>query len=335
MNKNFDRAGKSVRLFFCYKELTKKKNNYYNACEFKIFLEGVVMKKFLIVSLLMSVLTTLPASAEQPAAEQYRQMFASGNFYVEYRVADKNKQLKKSAQQVLSLLGKKDNKSKKPEHYIRAGLNGQRIAKTGVKDKYPSALYRDGNYYKFIVSTEESSNIIVGSHTKTLRNAYLLQEDRLYSPNLDPDEHWETVRKDLTLPEVFNVFFPNDPMNDDAQIAPKLLFNGESKRTIDNKEYDCDQYINDIKSLAGTVIAQEAYNMLYDGGKLVRIQKYLCRDGKEFLITDLIIESISAQVPDEAFAIHKKFKLYEARKGDMNDLLNNLEQIGEMGGSAQ
>lgn len=50
------------------------------------------MKKFLIATLLLSVLA-LPASAEQPAAEQYRQMFASGNFYVEYRVADKDKQL--------------------------------------------------------------------------------------------------------------------------------------------------------------------------------------------------------------------------------------------------
>lgn len=292
------------------------------------------MKKIFILILLFTAFT-LPVSAEQPAAEQYRQMFASGNFYVEYRVADKNKQLNKSAQQMLAFLGKMNDNSKKPTHEIRAGLNGQRIAKTGIKEKYPSALYRDGNYYKFIVSSEESSNIIIGSHTKTLRNAYLLHEDKLYSPNLDPDEHWETVRKDLTLPEAFNIFFPNDPMNDAAQIAPKLLFNGESKRTIENKEYNCDQYINDMKNLEGTVIAQEAYNMLYDGGKLVRIQKYLCHDGKEFLITDLIIDSISTQVPDEAFAIHKKFKLYEARKGDMNDLLNSLEQIGEMGGSTQ
>ena len=43
------------------------------------------MKKVLIVTLLLMALV-LPASAEQPAAEQYRQMFASGNFYVEYQM---------------------------------------------------------------------------------------------------------------------------------------------------------------------------------------------------------------------------------------------------------
>ena len=281
------------------------------------------MKKFLIVTLLLMALA-LPASAEQPAAEQYRQMFASGNFYVEYEVADSSGYWKNPALLRTNILG---IPKKGLKHEIRAGLNGQRISKLGsMKDKYPSALYQDGKYYKFIE---------VDAEKKSLRRALLLDESQLYAPTLNPDEKWQTVRKDLTLPEVFNVFFPNDPMNDNAQIAPKPTFNGESKRTIDNKEYDCDQYINNIKSLAGTLIAQEAYNMLYDDGKLVRIQKYLVRDGKEILANDLIIHEISAQVPDEAFAIHKKFKLYAAGNGDMNDLLDNPEQLGEIGGAAQ
>lgn len=273
------------------------------------------MKKFLILTFLLTVLT-LPVYAEQPVAEQYRQMFASGNFYVEYEVADRY--------------------SSKKNHIIRAGRYGERIAKIGLKDKYPSALYRDGKYYRFTKVEEETSNIFFGSRGKNiLRNAYVLDEDKLYSPTLDPDEHWQTVRKDLALPEVFCIFFPNDPMNDTTQIFSNPIFNGSSKRKIDNKEYDCDQYVNDIKSLAGTTVAQQTYNAFYDNGKLVRIQKYLLCDGKGLLISDLIIHAISYEVPSDAFTIHKKFKLYVARNGDMNDLLDNLEQIGEIGGSAQ
>jgi hypothetical protein len=289
------------------------------------------MRKFLIVTLLLAALS-LPASAEQPAAEQYRQMFASGNFYVEYEVADKSGYWSNLSARRINILG---IPKKNLKHEIRAGLNGQRISKTGnIKDKYLSALYRDGKYYKFI-NAEETSLGLSGAHTKNSREALILDESNLYAPTLDPDEHWEIVRKDLTLPEVFKIFFPNDSMNDDAQIYPKPIFNGDSKQTIDNKEYDCDQYVNDIKSVAGTVIAQEVYNMLYEGGKLVRIQKYLIRDGEEILTNDLIIHAISAQVPDEAFVITKKFKLYAARNGDMNDLLDSPEQIGEIGGSAQ
>lgn len=300
------------------------------------------MKKFLILTVLL-VAFALPVSAEQPAAEQYRQMFASGNFYVEYEVADKSghwvipESISSSTVRHLGMV----RDQKKHRNEVRAGRNGQRVAKLGVKDKYPKALYQNGKYYKFIVEEKPafSPGLMGEPRIKILRRAILLDENELYSPTLDPDEHWETVRKDLSLPEAFRVLFPNDPMNDDAQISPKPTFNGESKRTIDNKEYDCDQYINDIKSLSGAVIALEAYNMLYDGGKLVRIQKYLVRDGKELLVNDFIVKEISAQVPDETFYIGKfrgrKFKFYAARKGDMNDLLDKLEEIGEIGGVAQ
>lgn len=302
------------------------------------------MKNFLILTLLFAALT-LPANAEQPAAEQYRQMFASGNFYLEYEVADVSGywgyDAPSTAKKIFApLLHTNFNfgmpmYAKNKQHIIRAGRHGQRISKIGLKDKYPRALYRDGKYYKFTKTEEMSSNIFFGASKEILRNAYVLDEDKIYSPTLDPDDNWQTVREDLALPEVFCVLFPNDPMNDYAQLLLLPTFNGSSKRSIDNKEYDCDQYISDIKSLAGTVMAQEVYNIFYDGGKLVRVQKYLLRDGKERLLTDLIIHAADSQVPDEAFVIHKKFKLYAARNGDMNDLLDNLEQIGEMGGGAQ
>lgn len=48
------------------------------------------MKKFLLLALLLTAIT-LPARAEQPAAEEYRQMFRSGTFFVEYQMSVPNK----------------------------------------------------------------------------------------------------------------------------------------------------------------------------------------------------------------------------------------------------
>ena len=82
--------------------------------------------------------------------------------------------------------------------------------------------------------------------------------------------------------------------------------------------------------------AAEQYRQMFASGNFyVEYEVADYRDGKEFLVSDLIVHNISAQVPDEAFNIRKKFKLYAARNGDMSDLLDNPEQLGEIGGSAQ
>ena len=111
------------------------------------------MRKFLFVALLVWAVT-LPASAEQPAAEQYRQMFASGNFYVEYHVmGTRFLTHSESPCADMSVVMKSERKPfrilynpKKQFHIIHAGHNGERISKTGIKDKYPDALYRGGKY---------------------------------------------------------------------------------------------------------------------------------------------------------------------------------------------
>lgn len=304
------------------------------------------MKRFLVLTLLLTALI-LPVAAEQPAAEEYRQMFRSGNFYVEYKIPDEQQKIyTKNSRINITNMHKyiqkmlKNSNSKKPNYTICAARNGERLLKSSSIEKYPDALYRDGKYYRFIVDTEQSSNILIGSTSKTIRRVIMLDEDELYSPTLDPDEEWNYIREDLALPEELAVFYWNDPFRDNFQNQSPPRYNGSAKRVVKSsskkvpdKEFDCDQYVNDIKNLSGAIIAQEVYNMLYEDGKLVRIQKYFVRDGKEKLLNELIINKISSQVPDEAFAIDKKFKLYSARKGDMSDLLNQLEQIGEIGGN--
>ena len=309
------------------------------------------MKKFLILTLLF-VIITLPVSAEQPAAEQYRQMFSSGNFYVECQMFGDAEikwgfgRPKKATSAKLIYAGKNGNRSfrsvftKNPKSnwafydldlsklYLGVDSSARNVLNYSAASKdWPDVLYKDGKYYRFVSSLRSG----MFGLSKSMK-AYVLPESQLNSPALDKGQDWEFVCEDLTLPDEFCVFFPDDPMRKNFQTNPAPKFNGSSTRSIDGKEYDCDQYINDIKSFAGTIIAQEAYNMLYDNGKLVRIQKYFLRDGKEIHLYDNVIIALSSTVPDSAFSGTKKIKVYSARNGDMADLLEKEVVAETLGG---
>ena len=320
------------------------------------------MKKFLLLVLIFTAVT-LPVRAEQSAAEEYRQMFQAGNFYVEYRFIVPNKLTN-------AFVGSKITSPK----FTLAGQNGSRMQRITVdkqtsdfwkyygdqvkissiylaaqsninrtnlqyanhsrgffgtsEKKHPDALFRDGKYYRFRKVNEIVDKSTIYGKDGTVYGKVLAQED-LNSPTLNQDDEWNYIREDLSLPDELAVFCWDEPFRDNFTPAP--AYNGSSKRTVDGKEYDCDQYVVDVKSLAGTVIAQEAYNMLYDGGKLVRVQKYLLRDGKEELIVEAEIINISSTVPAEAFTIGKKIKVYAAENGDMQDLLEQPVLVETLG----
>ena len=259
-------------------------------------------------------------SAEQAAAETYRQMFRDGNFYVEFYEGNENNRLDIIAQaRDIQALGAKDGR----RIYIRY---------MDLKDKFPfAAMYQDGKYYNFNVERGISSNIFIGQHLKSTVRVLVLPEEQINSPNLDPKEYWRSTRSSLSLPDELAIFYWNDPpfqpRNYDAPVYLE-----SSKLTFGGKEYDCDKYVEFAKDMAGNVINETVYNALYENGKLVMVQKYFLRDGKERLIETVNIKNITSQVPDIAFAIDKATKIYKPKNGDMNDLLNEYQEIGEIGG---
>ena len=287
-------------------------------------------------------------SAEQAAAETYRQMFRDGNFYVEFQIEltkdirtdnlyieGLTQQIPKTFQRVSKRItaGKKNvferianiqlgtRQTIKTDFQILAGKNGVRVYRETLKAKNPDALYKGGRYYNFFRESVTGTN-------KSERRMLILSEENLNSINLYPAEGWQDIRADLALPDELAIFYWNEPYREQDSGWGEPVYNGSSTREINKKNYDCDQYISDIKSLAGTIIAQEAYNALYENGKLVMIQKYFLRDGKERLIETVNIKTITSQVPDTAFAIDKATKIYKPKNGDMDDLLNNYQEIG-------
>lgn len=332
------------------------------------------MKKFLMLALLLTAIN-LSASAEQPAAEEYRQMFRSGNFYVEYKIFLPNKITvggivqKRISSPAFTLAGQNGNRMQRividkmqsgiwnyysdwtsisslyknaASNYKRTNLSyadsqnrsGFSLLKdlVGVKDKknYPDALFQDGKYYRFRRVQEFLDKTKIYGDDGTVYAKVLTQED-LNSPTLNQDDEWDYIRSDLALPDELAVFCWDEPFRDNFTSAP--VYNGSSTLTVDDKEYDCDQYVLDIKTLTGAVLAQDVYNMLYDGGKLVRVQKYLIHDGKEELVLEVEIKNISSTVPADAFTIGRKIKVYAAENGDMQDLIEQPVLVETLGGN--
>lgn len=322
------------------------------------------MKKFLLLALLLTAIT-LPARAEQPAAEEYRQMFRSGNFYVEYQMSVTNSANQKLHSPIFTLAGRDGNRMQRividkmfsqfwnyqsgwlnlssvldnaTLSYRRTNLQyaGRGNGGFWMKDllfgksekNYPDALFMDGKYYRFRRVDQLLDKTKAYGGNGTVYAKVLAQED-LNSPTLNEDDEWEFIRSDLALPDEFAIFCWDEPFRKNFTPAP--TYKDSSKRTVDGKEYDCDQYLVDIKNLAGTVIAQELYNMLYDGGKLIRVQKYFLYNGEEDLVLEVDVKNISATVPDNAFKIGRKIKVYAAENGDMQDLLEQPVLVETLG----
>ena len=126
----------------------------------------------------------------------------------------------------------------------------------------------------------------------------------------------------------WNSIYHYNPLN---KPAPK--FSGSSKKTVNNEEFDCDRYIEDVYNVDGEMIHQRAFDLLYDAsGNLKCAQKISLYKGKESVLTEILINVFTSEVPATAFEIQKQIKVYPADIGGMQDLLESPESIGEIGG---
>ena len=270
------------------------------------------MKKGIIAAAIALSMGMAPgaSSAEQPAADGYRQIFASGKFYVEYK-----------DNYTVRIIGEKDGKRMERTSY-ESGLSWMQYLNPlgmlfgGEGPKHPEVMYRDGKYYQF---TDKSKAIVC-------------ERSKLGDENLDPREGWNGIGQKLALPVELAVFHWDDPYREKSMALqkPELMWSG--KKTVDKKEYDCDRYSSPIKSASGGDGAYYVYEMLYENGNLVKIQSYVRRGEDEYPINVLSIKKISGDIPESLFKIGKNTKVYEAGIGDMNDLLDQPTQVETMEG---
>ena len=297
------------------------------------------------------------AFAEQPAAEKYRNIIQSGNFYVEYGPKG---------------WGLRD--------YVVAQngvrMSGLKLEKMFGTTSYPAVRYDNGKYYKFVnkgtVKREEEiannewksyqnyesyQDAVVDSNTYnngTVRiggrssfyggvfggssggeypkktTGVVLEESNLNNPYLNPDAHWEKVRARLSLPAALKIFAYNDPYmgHEYGENEPVFI---ESGQVEDNgKQRVCDKYTSVLKDNKGNVKAEMVYTAIYDEkGNLYKINKVCKINGKVLPVDELEIVTITDVLPEKAIDMPKS-KIYAADTGTITDLLKKPTLIEEI-----
>lgn len=184
------------------------------------------------------------------------------------------------------------------------------------------ALFRDGKLYRFFTADKE-------------RRGRVLSLSDINRTDLDPEEDWPAVYRMMALPKGLAPFAWNDAWGSRPASVTQPAFNGSSQRTVDKDTYDCDQYISEIRTQAGTTSGMIAYNMLYKDGKLVKVQRYLLWDGREKLLETLDINGLTNELAANVFAPWREpIKVYKADEADFNDLMDYRVQVEELGGAS-
>lgn len=266
------------------------------------------MKRFIAATILMSTILSAPVNAEQSAAREYREIFGSGNFYLEFK--------DKWGTRILA--GKDGTRMERMnytfEHGTMTWLNPLGAIFGGTGDKNPEVMYRDGKYYHFVAK----------------RKANVCSAENLRDENLDPRQGWNKIRRKLAVPEELAIFCWNDPYHAKSPAVSEPKFSASLKKTFDGKEYDCDRYIGTVKTIGGDESAHLTYDMLYRDGRLFRAELYITRDNVNYPVGALEITNIQRNIPPDTFKIYKDTKLYAAGTGDIDDLLENPKEIGTL-----
>lgn len=266
--------------------------------------------KIITIALSLWIILISNAFAEQSIANEYRKIFHSGNFYVEFKDNYTNRAIAESD-------GKRMERTLYSGTKIVMALNPLGALLGGSEAKNPEVMYENGKYYQFI-----EKNM-----------ALMLPEEQINDENLDPRQGWSSIRQKLALPNELSMFFWEDPYRDKSNSIAKPKFIGSSQKLLNNKEYDCDKYVAVIKNIAGNSESKIIYDMVYDNGHLIEVHSYIFENNTEYPINVLKVKKIESVIPKGAFKIANNTKIYAAGVGDIDDLLERPIQVGVIGGS--
>ena len=271
------------------------------------------MKKlFLTAALLFGFMNFGSANAEQPAAENYREIFQSGNFYLEFK--DKWGTRILAAENGIRM----ERMSYKYERGDMAWLNPLGAIFGGGENKNPEIMYKDGKYFYFIGKNK----------------ANFCSENDINAENINPRSGWNKIPRKLALPDELAVFFWNDSFNpkNSAIAAPffkesyKKIFKVNRKDT----ECNCDLYACEINGQKSSDVLY--YELAYNPeGNLIIAKTYINRNGQEYDLNVLEIIKIQSEIPKDIFQIDETaIQCYFPQMGDMSDLLEESKSAGTM-----
>ncbi len=271
------------------------------------------MKKlFLTAALLFGILNFGAANAEQPAAEKYREIFQSGNFYLEFK--------DKWGERILTAENgvRKERMSYKYERGNMVWLNPLGAIFGGKENKNPEIMYKDGIYFQFIGKNQAN---------------YCAAKD-INSESINPRSGWDKIPQKLALPDELAVFLWDDaPFKLKNSKIPAPTFQESYKKIfkVNGKdiECECDLYACELNGAKNSGVLY--YELAYAEGELVRAKRYISRNGNEYDLNVLEIVKIQSETPEGTFSVDEKnIQCYAPRMGDMADLLEQSQSAGTM-----
>lgn len=299
------------------------------------------------ITLFGLTISTAEVSAEQAAAQHYRQLIESGKFYIEYQGnnalafdGDRRVQYGKS-NRVGDQTAFGHNVMIKDGSPVFAGIDVFSSMKDHKNKKLKiAALYQDGKYYQFI-----SNGKALRANAKDVEN-YSNPDD-----TFNRSEGWQQVQMALSLPDWLEALTPNNPnlfMNsmliqfggyhavsecvrsDVEQFDGEAHYvdrNGLSRRDVEGKgarteseTFYIDRYVVKLINSEGNVAYQNSYSLYYDGEGKLKYVKMETKNGVKlgWLIS---IEEFRAEIPSGFFDFPKGCKVYESDSGGMGELL--------------
>ena len=266
------------------------------------------MKKFWAV-MTGIFLAASSVSAEQPRAQEYREILSSGNFYVEYD--DQN--VKRIVAEVDGCRMERTDLSGRYKALVSV-LNPIGAMFASRNNKYPDFMYDGGRYYKFIEKDY----------------ALMAEESQLDDVNLNPSEGWSVINRQLSLPDELAVFNWHDKHHKVSPAIAEPVFAQSLTKNVDGRNYECDRYESAVSNPSGGKAATIIFDMCYEKGELAVIQSAIFANGREYGVNKLVIKKIQREIPGGAISLDKGARVFAAGIGDMNDLLENPVLIGRL-----
>lgn len=265
------------------------------------------MKKILAAALGF-LLAAAPVSAEQPKAQEYREILSSGNFYVEYD--DKN-----SKRILAEENGLRMERTDLSGAYRAAVSILNPVAALFSDRNFPNFMHSGGKYFRFLESDE----------------VVMAEETQLDDENLNPTEGWSLAAKQLSLPDELAVLNWHDKFHKVSAAVSEPVFTKSFRKKIDGREYDCDRYEASVKNAGGGTDATIIFDLCYDSkGVLAIAQSAILANDKEYAGNKITVKKFQREIPKGALNFSRNAEVFAAGVGDMNDLLEKPVLVGKL-----
>ena len=267
-------------------------------------------------ALLLGTMLTATASAEQPAAQQYRDMIQKRDFAVQYTENGHNYIYAMQGSKIVNRQQIRRHRAAKSVGQGLTALASAIISHAQMEDAWICAACADdkGYYRRF---TE-------GSENEYEYDSFLPKK---VNPSQleDNEENWPETIDMLRVP-AFLAVFAGKQVSLPASMSP-IRFQGSSSKTENNTAYVCDRYVSQVKNAQGGNHGQVVYDVWYQGDKLQRIQSsYVAPDGKESILDAAYITSLQNATPD-ALQL-ENVRVYEAEIGTVQEVYGETTYMG-------